>query len=76
MISQEVSASETLLVTQELIESFLGQIKEKARSEIWIKISDLPNSFYFDEAILLCQKSENSWIAWIPEHGQIVIHVV
>jgi len=25
--------------------------------------------------LLLCQHSENSWLAWIPDYGEAVVHV-
>jgi len=28
----------------------------------------------FDEALLLCQTSENEWVAWIPDHGEAVLN--
>ncbi|GAB4330580.1 MAG: hypothetical protein OHK0047_17960 [Leptolyngbyaceae cyanobacterium] len=40
----------------------------------WVKVFNPPTAFSFDEALLLCQTSENQWLAWIPDHGEVVLH--
>jgi hypothetical protein len=39
----------------------------------WIKLRELPGPFSADEALLLCQYSENQWLAWVPEYGEILL---
>lgn len=41
----------------------------------WVKVFNPPTAFSFDEALLLCQASEDQWLAWIPDHGEILLHV-
>ncbi|MGI0485745.1 hypothetical protein ACN4EK_09935 [Pantanalinema rosaneae CENA516] len=41
----------------------------------WVKLLNPPTAFSFDEAWLLCQCSEQSWLAWIPDYGEIMLHV-
>jgi hypothetical protein len=41
----------------------------------WVKLLDLPNPYSFDEALLLCEHSENEWIAWIPDHGETILNL-
>jgi len=40
----------------------------------WVQLLQLPSSFSFDEALLICQLSKDEWLAWIPEHGEAVLH--
>ncbi|WP_432810378.1 hypothetical protein [Pantanalinema sp. GBBB05] len=41
----------------------------------WVKVLHPPTAFSFDEAWLLCQCSEHNWLAWIPDYGEIMLHV-
>ena len=41
----------------------------------WVNLLQLPNSFSFDEALLLCPISEDEWLAWIPDHGEAVLNI-
>ena len=40
----------------------------------WVKLLEMPSESSFDEALLLCQESPETWVAWIPDHGEIVLH--
>ena len=39
----------------------------------WAHLFTLPNPYSYDEGLLLCQCSEQEWLAWIPDHGEAVI---
>nr|WP_199290283.1 hypothetical protein [Leptolyngbya sp. FACHB-36] len=39
----------------------------------WVKLRHLPSAFSFDEALLLCQQSEHTWLAWVPDYGEILL---
>jgi len=41
--------------------------------DAWVKLLELPSPYAADEAMLLCQASASSWVAWVPEHGEIVL---
>ncbi|MBD2163634.1 hypothetical protein H6G04_04365 [Calothrix membranacea FACHB-236] len=41
----------------------------------WVKLLQLPNPYSFDEALLLCPVSKHEWLAWIPDHGEVVLHI-
>jgi hypothetical protein len=53
------------------------EIKTAPRLEpnTWVKLLTCLNPFCYDEALLLCQESESEWVAWIPDHGEAVLHV-
>jgi len=34
-----------------------------------------PTDFSADEALLLCQASETEWVAWVPDHGEILLTI-
>lgn len=40
----------------------------------WVKLFNPPTAFSFDEAWLLCQYSEEKWLAWIPDYGEILLN--
>lgn len=40
---------------------------------MWVQLLELPSNWSFDEALLLCQNSENEWVAWIPNHGEAML---
>ncbi|EAW37638.1 hypothetical protein L8106_16614 [Lyngbya sp. PCC 8106] len=39
----------------------------------WVNLSELPNPYSHDEALLLCENAANQWIAWIPDHGETIL---
>ncbi|NEQ80020.1 MAG: hypothetical protein F6K26_07085 [Moorea sp. SIO2I5] len=41
--------------------------------QIWVKAPDIPNSIHCEEALILGRESENTWLAWIPDYGQIIL---
>ena len=40
----------------------------------WVKLFQSPSEYGFDEAVLLCQVSSDVWVAWIPDHGEVVLN--
>ncbi|AUS98954.1 hypothetical protein CLI64_00235 [Nostoc sp. CENA543] len=43
-------------------------------NETWVKLLHLPSEYSCDEAKLLCQESPNTWVAWIPDYGEMTLH--
>ncbi len=39
----------------------------------WVKLFQSPSAYSFDEAKLLCQESTDIWVAWVPDHGEVVL---
>lgn len=58
-----------------VIKSYLNDAQQKFQADTWVQLLELPSTFSFDEALLLCQISEDEWLAWIPDHGEAVLHV-
>ena len=50
-----------------------GDRAPKYQPSTWVKLFDPPTAFSFDEAWLLCQCSEDKWLAWIPDYGEILL---
>jgi hypothetical protein len=42
--------------------------------DTWVQLVSLPNEYAADEAKLLCQASPDTWVAWVPDHGETVLH--
>ena len=43
------------------------------KSGNWVSLFVLPSEYAYDQALLLCEKDEQKWIAWIPDHGEAEI---
>lgn len=56
------------------IKSYLKPSQQELKADTWVHLLELPSPFSFDEALLLCQISEDEWVAWIPDHGEAVLH--
>lgn len=41
--------------------------------DTWVKLLTSQGEYAFDEAKLLCQESSNSWVAWVPDCGEVAI---
>ena len=41
--------------------------------DIWVQLLQPPSAFGFDEAKLLCQESPTTWVAWVPDHGEVLL---
>jgi hypothetical protein len=42
--------------------------------DTWVKLLCTPGTYAFDEAKLLCEESPNTWVAWIPDYGEVVLN--
>lgn len=52
----------------------LNQIQPEFTANNWVQLRELPSDFSHDEALLLCPLSNDEWVAWVPQHGEIVLH--
>lgn len=48
-------------------------LKPEYEANSWVKLLQLPNPFSDEEALLLCQQSEDEWVAWVPNHGETIL---
>ncbi|MEH1944951.1 MAG: hypothetical protein V7L01_32700 [Nostoc sp.] len=48
---------------------------QRLRASTWVKLLLLPNPFSFDEALLLCPVSADEWLAWVPDHGELILNI-
>jgi hypothetical protein len=48
--------------------------QQELQPDTWVHLLELPSTYSFDEALLLCQMSADEWLAWIPDHGEAVLH--
>lgn len=42
--------------------------------DAWVKLNGLPSEYSFEEALLLCQQEGGKWLAWVPDHGEVVLN--
>lgn len=43
------------------------------QSNLWVKLRDPLSAYSFDEALLLCEKANGGWIAWVPDLGEVTL---
>ncbi len=41
--------------------------------DTWVKLFRVPNEYCADEALLLCQESFDTWVAWVPGYGEMLL---
>lgn len=41
--------------------------------DAWVKLLQSPGEYGFDEAKLLCQESPHTWVAWVPDYGEVML---
>lgn len=52
----------------------IKRLPQRLATSRWVKLLQFPNPYSFDEALLLCQVSDDEWVAWIPDHGEVTLH--
>ncbi len=70
----EVGASPRLYAHKWSLDSEGNSRQQELQPSTWVKLLELPSPFSFDEALLLCQNSQDEWLAWIPDYGEAVLH--
>jgi len=48
---------------------------QQCQPDLWVKLLELPSPYSHDEALLLCQVSADEWLAWVPDHGEVTLHI-
>jgi hypothetical protein len=41
--------------------------------DTWVKLLQVPSDYAAAEAKLLCQASNDTWVVWVPDHGETVL---
>ncbi|ASC69226.1 hypothetical protein XM38_001520 [Halomicronema hongdechloris C2206] len=36
----------------------------------WVRLRDRISEYSAEEALLLCENADGSWVAWVPDHGE------
>jgi len=39
----------------------------------WVQLRDRISPYSAEEALLLCENSDGSWVAWVPDHGEATL---
>jgi hypothetical protein len=51
--------------------SFLPEVKPAPST--WVKLNQCPGLCSSDEALLLCQVTQNQWLVWVPDYGELIL---
>lgn len=41
--------------------------------DTWVTLVEKPSPYASDEAKLICQESNDKWLTWVPNYGQLVV---
>ncbi|MBF2086555.1 hypothetical protein [Thermoleptolyngbya sp. C42_A2020_037] len=41
--------------------------------DTWVNLLQPLSAYSFNEAKLLCQEASGSWVAWVPDYGEVVL---
>lgn len=52
---------------------FITASQQELQPNTWVQLLELPSTYSYEEALLLCQMSADEWIAWIPSYGEAVL---
>lgn len=52
---------------------FITPPQQEFQPNTWVQLLELPSTYSYEEALLLCQLSADEWIGWIPSHGEAVL---
>lgn len=55
------------------LNKFITPSQQEFQPNTWVQLLELPSTYSYEEALLLCQLSADEWIAWIPSHGEAVL---
>lgn len=50
-----------------------GMTEPDLQASTWVQLQTPPSPYSQDEALLLCQHTDNEWLAWVPDYGEIVL---
>jgi hypothetical protein len=53
----------------------LATARSQQQSGDWVRLTELPSPYSFDEALLLCETEPGYWLAWVPDFGELLIQV-
>jgi hypothetical protein len=45
----------------------------KPEPATWVRLLYPPTAYSFGEAWLLCEMANDRWLAWVPDHGEILL---
>ena len=57
-----------------LSKCYAKELVQESLTSTWVHLLELPSPFSSDEALLLCAVSADKWLAWIPDHGEVILH--
>ncbi|MGL5081353.1 MAG: hypothetical protein ACRC8A_07685 [Microcoleaceae cyanobacterium] len=43
------------------------------RANDWVQLRDSLSDYSADQALLLCETSNDRWVAWVPDYGEAVL---
>jgi hypothetical protein len=74
-LQSEIRANTTTAFAWEKLRAYSTAPSPEYQPSTWVKLFNPPTAYSFDEAWLLCQLSEEQWLAWIPDYGEILLNI-
>lgn len=41
---------------------------------VWVQLAVLPSPYSHNQALLLFRQTDDEWLAWVPDHGEVILH--
>lgn len=73
-IIDSVTAQENAIATQSVPTPLSPVCHITYKRDEWVKLFNPLSDSSFDEALLLCQESSETWVAWVPDYGEIILN--
>lgn len=52
-------------------QDFIAVDSDRSTEAIWVKLKASPSPYSHHEALLLCALSDDEWLAWVPDFGEM-----
>lgn len=62
------------LQNQQVVPHHQPEPSDQHTDPVWVQLAALPSLYSHDHAMLLCRHSEDEWVAWVPDHGEVILH--
>jgi hypothetical protein len=59
------------IIAESTLDNFQPNFQPQADN--WVQLRNLPSTYSYDRAILICPIEQDAWIAWVPDYGEILL---
>lgn len=56
------------------VKPYIHSSQQSFCADTWVQLLEVPSPYSSESALLLCYEFGDLWLAWIPGHGEAVLH--